>query len=298
MQARAQVAHAEALAPIPTHALLPDASAVMARSSGENFPVALRLLPRDVQEHLWALYGFARLTDDVGDEAQGDREALLDEIDRELDRVFADERPHHPLLQRLSRTVRAVELPEEPFRRLVEANRRDQTVRRYERFDDLLGYCALSADPVGRLVLCVFAAATPERLPLSDSLCTALQLVEHWQDVAEDLEMDRVYLPAEDLRRFGCEEADLRADRASLALRRLLAFECERVRTMLQDGEPLVATLSGRARLAIAGFAAGGYAALDAIEAQGCDVLVRPPRTRRRDWLRRFCQVLWRTRAQ
>jgi squalene synthase HpnC len=298
MQVRAQLAHAEAPASVSTHAALPDARAVMARSGGENFPVALRLLPRDLRDHLWALYGFARLTDDVGDEAPGDRRALLDEIDRELDRIFAAETPRHPLLRRLAPTVRACDLPEEPFRRLVEANRRDQTIRRYARFDDLLGYCALSADPVGRLVLHVFDAATPERLPLSDALCTALQLVEHWQDVSEDLAMGRVYLPGEDLRRFGCDETDLRADTASPALRRLLAFECERARALLVRGEPLVATLSGRPRLAIAGFAAGGYAALDAIEVQDCDVLARPPRTRRRDWLWRWIQILWRNRAR
>ena len=235
MQARAQVAHAEALAPIPTHALLPDASAVMARSSGENFPVALRLLPRDVQEHLWALYGFARLTDDVGDEAQGDREALLDEIDRELDRVFADERPHHPLLQRLSRTVRAVELPEEPFRRLVEANRRDQTVRRYERFDDLLGYC----DAVRR------SGRTSRALRLRRGharAASALRLALHRASARRALAGRRGgprggsrlpagrRPPAVWLRGGG----SARRSAASLALRRLLAFECERVRTMLQ----------------------------------------------------------------
>jgi squalene synthase HpnC len=298
MQSRAQLTHAEELPPVPAHATLPDARATLARSSGENFPVALWLLSRDLRNHLWALYGFARLTDDVGDEARGDRTALLDEIDRELDRIFSGEPPLHPLLRELAHTVRAAALPEDPFRRLVEANRRDQTILRYARFEDLLGYCALSADPIGRLVLHVFAAATPERLRLSDSLCTALQLVEHWQDVAEDLAMGRVYLPIEDQRRFGCDEADLRADRASPALRRLMAFECERARALLVRGEPLVATLSGRIRLAVAGFAAGGHAALDAIEAQGGDVLVRPPRTRRRDWLRRWLQILWRTRAR
>jgi squalene synthase HpnC len=298
MGARVQLAHAEALPTVSAHATLPDPRAVLARHGGENFPVALWFLPREVRGHLWALYGFARLTDDVGDEGSADPTALLDEIDRELDRIFAGRSPHHPLLRRLAGTVRAAALPESPLRRLVEANRRDQTVRRYARFDELLGYCALSADPVGRLVLHVFAAATPERLPLSDALCTALQLVEHWQDVAEDLARGRVYLPAEDLRRFGCDETDLGAHRASPALRRLVAFECERVRALLARGEPLVATLSGRARLAVAGFAAGGHAALDAIERQGWDVLVRPPRTRRRDWLRRWLRILWRARAR
>jgi squalene synthase HpnC len=267
--------------------------ALMAKHRDENFPVALRLLPRATRAHLLAIYGFARLADDVGDEAPGDRLALLDALDREIDRVFAGEVPQHPLMRRLVPTVRACALPEQPFRRLVDANRQDQRVTRYERYDELAHYCTLSANPVGHLVLHVFGVATPDRVEASDAICTALQLVEHWQDVAEDLAMGRVYLPAEDMRRFGCSEVDLKADLASPALCELMRFEVERARALLRRGEPLIASVYGWARLAVAGFAAGGHAALDAIGAQRFDVLARPPRAPRSRWLRHFAALLW-----
>jgi squalene synthase HpnC len=278
---------------LPAPAELPDAARVLARRRGENFPVALRLLPPVARRHLLAIYGFARLVDDAGDEAAGDRGALLDAIERDLERLFAGARPRHPLLRRLEPTVRACGLPDEPFRRLLAASRRDQRVARYERWQDLLGYCALSANPVGRLVLGVFGVATPERIARSDAVCTALQLVEHWQDVGEDWERGRIYLPAEDRRRYGCEERDLGAASAGPALRALLAFEAARTRGLLREGEPLVASLRGAARLAVAGYVAGGHAALDAVERCGCDVLAATPRARRRDLLRHGV-ALWR----
>jgi squalene synthase HpnC len=194
--------------------------------------------------------------------------------------------------------VRALSLPEEPFRRRVAANRQDQRVTRYEHYEQLVDYCTLSANPVGHLVLGVFDAATPERIAQSDAICTALQLVEHWQDVAEDLAAGRIYLPAQDLRRFGCSEVDLKASAATPALRQLMAFEVQRARELLRQGEPLAGSLRGWARLAIVGFAAGGHAALDGIEAQDFDVLARAPRVRRRDWLRHFAASLWRARAR
>jgi squalene synthase HpnC len=270
----------------------PGAEALRARAGRENFPVALRLLSREQRTHLMALYGFARLTDDVGDEAEGDRLALLDELDAELGRVFAGDEPLHPVFRSLAPTVLALRLPEPPFRRLIEANRRDQRVSRYASWAELRDSCALSADPVGRLVLHVFGAATPERFAASDAICTALQLIEHCQDVAEDLARGRLYLPAEDLARFGCQERDLRAASASPGVRALLRFEVERARALLDLGAPLVRTLSGRPRLAIAGFLAGGRAAADAIERRGFDVLGGAPRPRRRDLLRRLLAAL------
>ena len=270
----------------------PGAAAVLARARRENFPVALVLLSRAQRAHLMALYGFARLADDVGDETQGDRLALLDELAVDLGRVFADAEPLHPVVQRLAPTVRALRLPEAPFRRLIEANRRDQRVSRYATWAELREYCAFSANPVGRLVLHVFGAATPERFPASDAVCTALQLVEHCQDVAEDLARGRLYLPAEDLARFGCQESDLRVPPASPRVRALLRFQVARARALLDSGAPLVRTLSGRARLAIAGFIAGGRAAADAIERRGFDVLSGAPRPRRRDLLRGLVTAL------
>jgi squalene synthase HpnC len=266
---------------------LPCADVVLPQARRENFVVAPPLLPRNVRGHLLAIYGFARLVDDIGDEAPGDRLAQLALVEAELDLIFAGGAPDHPLMRDVARTIRALDLPSDPFRRLIEANRRDQVVTRYETYDELLSYCELSANPVGRLVLHVFGMATPSSQRLSDAICTGLQLTEHWQDIAEDVGNGRVYLPQEDLRRFGCAEQDLRAPTASSALRRLVAFEVNRARGLLVRGGPLVRTMRGRARLAIAGFAAGGHAALDAIEAAGYDVLAcRPKSTRARRLIR------------
>jgi len=274
----------------PRAVLVP--GAVLARAGDENFPVASRWLPRRERAHLLALYGFARLVDDAGDEAPGDRLALLEDLAADLERVFQAGDPQHPLLRRLVPTVRACALPREPFEALLEANRRDQRVHRTATWEELLAYCELSANPVGRLVLHVFSAASPERLALSDAISSGLQLVEHWQDVAEDAARGRVYLPAEDLARFGVREADLRARRASPELRGLLRFEVERARGLLAAGEPLVRSLRGRFGLAVAAFAAGGRAALDAIERAGFDVLAGPPRARRRDRARQLLLLL------
>lgn len=256
----------------------PTLQRIEAKSHQENFPVALAILPRTVRRQLRALYGFARLVDDVGDEAPGDRTLLLDAIDDDLDRLVGTEKPRLTVLAELAPTVRECQLPLDPFHRLVEANRVDQRVRRYATYHQLLDYCTLSANPVGHLVLGVFGVATPERIRLSDRVCTALQLVEHWQDVAEDLhDKDRIYLPAEDLERFGVTEDDLAADHASEPVRRLMAFEVARAQALLTRGSALVATLRGPARLAIAGFVGGGQATLDAIAAANLDVLAQQP---------------------
>jgi squalene synthase HpnC len=258
----------------------PAASAVMAHAASENFTVASWVLPRRTRAHLLAIYGFARLADELGDTAPGDRLAALDWLERDLDHAY-EGRAEHPLLARLTPTLHECALPREPFARLIEANRVDQRVGRYQSWEELRGYCALSADPVGELVLGVFGVATPERIGLSNSICTALQLAEHCQDVAEDLVRGRVYLPAEDLEHFGCTAADLQAEHAGDALRRLLAFEVARARTLLNQGAPLIDELRGRARLAVAAFVAGGRASLDAIERADFDVLPGPPRAGR-----------------
>ncbi len=257
---------------------------VMARAAGENFPVASRVLPRPIAERLLALYGFARLADELGDADErppAERLAALEWLAEELDRAYAG-RARHPLLVRLQPALRDCELPRAPFLRLIEANRVDQIHVRYETWEQLLGYCELSANPVGELVLGVFARATPARVALSDRICTALQLAEHWQDVAEDFARGRIYLPAEDRLRFGCEERDLSgAGPAAWRLRGLLAFEVARTRELLAEGLPLIAALRGRERLAVAAFAAGAHAALDAIEHARYDVLAGPPRASR-----------------
>jgi phytoene/squalene synthetase len=218
----------------PALETMPTREAVMIQAREENFPVALWVLGPRTRRHLEAIYGFARLVDDIGDEVEADRPALLDQIERELDA------PMHPVMRTLATTVRECALPREPFLRLIDANRRDQVVTRYDAFEDLLEYCRLSAAPVGELVLHVFGAATPVRIALSDRLCAGLQVIEHLQDVDEDRVRGRVYI--------GNFDAAAHA------------------RALLREGAPLVGLLRGRARLAVAGFLAGGRLALADLE--------------------------------
>ncbi len=320
----------------------PDISAAMAaRSAGENFPVALRLLPARHRQHLMAVYGFARTVDDIGDKAPvAQRARLLDELEADLGRLYAgcgdagsgdagsgdassgdassgdagcgdagrddtsrvdagrglagqartgqartgqgdadqDRFPELSVVRALGPAVTQCAIPQQPFLDLIQANRQDQLVTRYPAFDDLAGYCRLSANPVGRIVLHVFGAFTPARAELSDQVCTALQLAEHWQDVGEDFLAGRIYLPGEDMTRYGCAESDLSAPRSSPALRALVAFETRRASALLDAGAPLVGTLRGFARVSVAGYVAGGRAALAAIAAADHDVLGATPR--------------------
>jgi squalene synthase HpnC len=257
---------------------------VAARARHENFPVATRLLPRDERANLMAIYAFARMTDDIGDEATGDRVALLDWLDDELDLAFAGE-AIHPVFQRLTATIASLDLSPDPFRALIEANRVDQRVTRYQSFDDLVGYCMLSAAPVGHLVLAVFHASTPERIALSDKICIALQIVEHLQDVGEDARAGRIYLPQADLERFGCLEEDLLAPSANRPLREVVAFEAERAAALLNEGAPLATTLPWRPRIAVEGFVAGGLSVIDALKAADFDVLATHCRPTKRSLL-------------
>ena len=261
--------------------------AVAAKASNENFPVALRVLPRRYRGHLTALYGFARLTDDIGDEplpgypdaTAGQRLAVLDALEADVHRIYAgDQAPRLDALRALQDTVRACAIPESYLTDLIQANRQDQMVTRYASYDDLADYCRLSANPVGRIVLHIFGQVSEERTRLSDDICTALQLAEHWQDVAEDLRNDRIYLPREDMDRFGCTEDDLAAGSAARHVRDLMEFETKRAMDLLDEGARLTGTLRGAARLAIAGYVAGGRAALKAIGDGGYDVLRQTPR--------------------
>lgn len=267
------------------------ADAIYAQAADENFPVASWLLPRAVRADLMAIYGFARLTDDIGDEATGDRDGALDWLESELEGA-AQGTATHPVLRRVSATIADRGLPLQPFRDLIEANRQDQRVRRYETFDDLVGYCALSANPVGRLVLAVFDKATPDRIALSDNVCTGLQVVEHLQDVGEDFRQDRIYLPLADLRAEGCAEDELGAHHASPALRRVVATEAGRARRLLRSGGPLASSLPWRQRMAVAAFAGGGLAALDAVEGALFDVLANRCRPRPGRLLARLALLL------
>jgi squalene synthase HpnC len=263
-------------------------AATASKAADENFPVALRLLPRRYRLHLQAVYGFARTVDDIGDLAPpAERLGMLADLEDDVRRLYAQAEsrtgaPAHAAVRALAATVADCKLPMQPLLDLIEANRQDQVVTRYETFDDLLAYCRLSANPVGRIVLYVFDCFDARRAELSDAVCTGLQLTEHWQDVAEDMQAGRIYLPAEDMRRHRCEEADLTAPHAAPRLRSLLAFEVDRARAVIDSGAPLIGTLRGAARVAVAGYVAGGRAALAAIAAADYDVLAATPRPAKR----------------
>ncbi|MFE4798148.1 squalene synthase HpnC [Streptomyces sp. NPDC056708] len=303
---RTQQAHPDAAVP-----------STLDKAADENFPVAPFFLPRAWRDDLMAVYGYARLVDDIGDGdlAPGgadarhlgldpaqteDRLAMLDAFEADLHRVFdtAGDGPRHPLLRALRPTVRRCALTPDPFLGLIEANRQDQKVRRYGTYEDLVSYCELSANPVGRLVLQITGTASPERIRRSDAVCTALQIVEHLQDVAEDLGRDRIYLPADDMARFHVRETDLAAPSGGASVRSLVAYEAERARELLNEGTPLVGSVHGRLKLLLAGFVGGGRAALTAIAAAGFDVLPGPPKPTKPSLLREVGVVLRRARRE
>jgi squalene synthase HpnC len=270
------------------------------QESAENFPVALRVLPARVRVHLRAVYDVVRVIDNLGDDAGSPaaRTAALQAFGADLATVWSTGRPAAPVLAALVPSVRACDLQHRDFAALVEANVQDQNVTRYGTYEQLRGYCALSAAPIGRLVLSVFGASTPARVALSDQVCDALQQLEHWQDVAEDLAGGRVYLPAEDLARFGVTEADLAAPASSPAVRELIAFATARARALLVAGSPIVGTLRGWARVAVAGYVAGGLAAADALAAPGADPLRATPVAAKAATARHALAVLVRGRAR
>jgi len=254
-----------------------DVATVARRAQGENFLVASFLFPRALRPHVRALYCYARLVDMLGDELEGDRLAALDELEREVEACYTGT-PTWPVLVQLRPTIAAFELPRQPFLRLIEANRMDQRIAAYETWDDLKRYCAHSADPCGRLVLGVLRrAGDAELVRASDDVCTGLQLVNFLQDVPRDLELGRVYLPAEDRRRFG----DPALDRPSEALRGLLRFEAARASRLLASGELLRLRIGGRLGVAVGMFARGGLAALEALESAGWDVFTQRPKPSR-----------------
>jgi squalene synthase HpnC len=250
--------------------------------AGENFPVALRVLPARLRSDLHATYRYARHVDDLGDEFDGDRVAALEQVADQVRRLYAGRAVTDPVVAGMAPLVTRTGLPGHCLLRLVEANLRDQDRTRYQSFSELVDYCRLSANPVGEIVLAVFGAATRDRIELSDRVCTALQLLEHWQDIGEDYARGRVYLPKEDLDRFGVTEDELGAPRAGATLRRLVAFETERAAAWLGAGAPLASTLRGSARLAVSGYLAGGRAAANRIRRAGYDTLggdVKPTRS-------------------
>lgn len=249
----------------------------LAKTHYENFTVGSWFLPRESRKHLYAVYAFCRFVDDLGDEFEGNRLDALDFWEEEVQSCYGGV-PKHPYTIALQQTISAFDIPREPFLRLVQANRMDQTSSRYATYQDLELYCQHSANPVGHLVLYVSGYRDQERQKLSDCTCTALQLANFWQDVSRDYAMSRIYIPMEDLARFGCGEEELARGVSTDAFRELMRFEVDRARELFRQGLGLVDTLDGRIKLDVALFGLGGLKILDAIERQGYDVLRRRPK--------------------
>ena len=250
----------------------------LARTQYENFSVASWFLPERLRQHFFNVYAYCRISDDLGDEV-GDPASsllLLDQWEEQLDACYGGN-PRHPVFVALADTVRVCDIPQQPFADLLKAFRQDQTVQRYETFEDLLGYCRFSANPVGHLVLYVCGYRDPERQALSDFTCTALQLANFWQDVSVDYAKGRIYLPLEDVRRYEVSEDDIANGRNTPAFCAMMRFEVERARDWFRQGLTLVKRVDRALAIDIELFSRGGQEILNAIEGQGFAVLGRRP---------------------
>jgi squalene synthase HpnC len=291
----------------------------IAKQHYENFPVATLAMPRRLRPYVWAVYAFARGADDIADEGSqspGERLGALDRWERQLDSAVAGsggvhteesglppgnqqpgDDPTDPVFIALGEAIRRSSLPVQPLRDLLVAFRMDVTTSRHRTFDDLLGYCRHSANPVGRLVLHLFGAATAEAVERSDDICTALQLANFWQDIAVDLQKGRMYLPLDDLGRFGYTEQELQAGVVNDRFRALMAFQINRTRALFMRGRPLLAMVGGRLRFELDLIWRGGMAILDAIEGSGYDMFRARPVIGRSDRLRILTAAIFRGKA-
>ncbi len=264
----------------------------LARSHYENFAIGSLLLPRPKRRWLAAIYAAVRVADDLADEGAGEGDTACDERllaldawERGLESAASGGDAPHFAQRAAGDAVRELGLPLGPFRSLFRAFRRDLVQTRYETFDDLVSYCRDSANPVGELVLRLFGQYDTRLAPVSNAICTGLQLANHWQDVASDARRGRIYLPLEDMTRFGVDPESILAGEDSPALRSLVAFETARARSLLAAGGDLVAQLRGRLRVEVALFRRGGLAACRALGRAGHAVQSGPPRLRRIDRL-------------
>ena len=250
----------------------------LARSHYENFSVASWFLPAHLRQHFFNVYAYCRISDDLGDEV-GDAAAsieLLDQWQQELDACY-EGTPKHPVFVALAETVKQFDIPKHEFSDLLTAFRQDQTITRFETFDDVLAYCRYSANPVGHLVLYLCGYRDPERQQLSDFTCTALQLANFWQDVTVDYAKGRIYLPLEDLRRFNVSENDIARNQNSPAFCAMMKFEVERARDWFDRGLPLIASVDRELAVDLLLFSRGGQEILNAIEKQSYAVLGNRP---------------------
>jgi len=253
----------------------------------ENFPVATLLVPRALRPAVVAIYRFARSADDIADEgdaAPAERIAQLEGYRQALDAIDAGRPPAEAPFVELAAAIVRHRLPLDPFRDLLSAFRQDVTTTRYATWDALVDYCRRSANPIGRLMLGLYRAETPANLAASDAICTALQLINFWQDVAADWRRGRLYLPGEDLARFGVTEGQIAEARCDCAWRALVAHETARSRALLESGRGLARALPWRLGLELSGVLAGGHRILDGIDAAGGDVYRRRPQLSRADW--------------
>jgi squalene synthase HpnC len=257
-----------------------------AKNHTENFTVVSQFLPKHLRGPMYIIYAYCRFTDDLGDEAAGDRLGLLDEWNADLRRAFSGA-PQHPINIAVGNLSQDYPIQPEPFLRLNEANKLDQRKQRYATFSDVLDYCTLSANPVGQMVLSVFGYVDAERIAMSDATCTALQLANHWQDVARDYDAGRIYLPQEDLERYGVTEEQIAARRFDSNFRAMMQYQVDRAEALFRQGEPLASTVSRDLRVDLGLFTDGGRAILRAIARQGYDVLTHRPTvgTARASWM-------------
>jgi squalene synthase HpnC len=255
----------------------------LAESHYENFHVATWFLPKALRPHFQSIYAYCRISDDLGDEV-GDPAvalALLDLWGQELDACY-EGHARHPVFVALAETIRACNIPKEPFADLLVAFRQDQTVTRYATMDEVLGYCRYSANPVGRLVLYACGEVSDENFQLSDATCSALQLANFWQDVRVDFAKDRVYLPQDDMRRFGVSDATIAVGVATHEFRALLRHEVDYARSLFARGLPLIGRVNRDLALDLDLFSRGGLEILRAIERCDYDVLSARPTISRR----------------
>jgi squalene synthase HpnC len=260
----------------------------MAVDHYENFPVASILLPRRLVPAVEAIYAFARSADDLADEgdaAPAERLAALQAYEAALDGIAAGAPPDHPMFRRLAAVLEEFKLPLQPLRDLLSAFKQDVVTTRYPDFPRLRDYCRRSADPVGRLMLGLYGVDDPVSLRESDAICTALQLINFWQDVAIDIAKGRIYLPLDDLARFGVTQDAIEQGRADPAWRALMRFEVDRARALMLEGAPLATRLPGRIGWELRMVVQGGLRILEAIERVDYDVFRRRPRLKRLDWL-------------
>lgn len=267
----------------------------LAKTHYENFSVGTRLIPRELRKHFYSVYAFCRGVDDLGDEVDGDRLGLLDEWEKQL-RLCYDGSPTHPFFIALKETIQKFDIPVEPFERLIEANRRDQVVLKHPDYEELLDYCGHSANPVGHLVLYIFGHREPELHALANNTCTALQLANFWQDVERDYRIGRIYLPTDDMARFGVTEEMIRDRTATPEFRKLMRFQVDRTRELFIKGYELVSKVNGQAKIDLALFTGGGLTVLREIEKLDYDVLSKRPEVSKLTKLRLLVSAYARTK--